>query len=102
MVFQAVSLASCVLMQAELCNVSGSNEVSCCAGYDLPLLNAGEGCSAEGGCASCPYMKMNSLAALRGVCDKVGSPAGEALLAPFQPRAYKETVGGRTMAQVRP
>lgn len=45
-------------------------------------------------------MKMNSLAALRGVCDKVGSAAGEAMLEAFKPRAYKETVGGRTMAQV--
>ena len=27
----------------------------------LPGVTQGEGCSAEGGCASCPYMKMNSL-----------------------------------------
>lgn len=46
-------------------------------------------------------MKMNSLAALRGVCDRVGSPAGEAMLEAYKPRAYAETVGGRTMAQVQ-
>lgn len=30
----------------------------------VPGPAGGEGCSLEGGCASCPYMKMNSLAAL--------------------------------------
>jgi hypothetical protein len=45
-------------------------------------------------------MKMNSLTALRTVCDRVGSPAGEAMLEAHKPHAYKETVGGRTMAQV--
>jgi quinolinate synthase len=64
------------------------------------LCLTGEGCSAEGGCASCPYMKMNSLTALRSVCDRVGTPAGEAMLEAYKPRAYLETVGGRTMAQV--
>ena len=28
----------------------------------VPGVAQGEGCSAEGGCASCPYMKMNTLA----------------------------------------
>lgn len=28
----------------------------------IPGPAGGEGCSSEGGCASCPYMKMNSLA----------------------------------------
>ena len=36
----------------------------------VPGPAGGEGCGADGGCASCPYMKMNSLAALRGVLDK--------------------------------
>lgn len=31
----------------------------------VPGPAGGEGCSLEGGCASCPYMKMNSLAALQ-------------------------------------
>lgn len=30
----------------------------------VPGPAGGEGCSLEGGCASCPYMKMNSLQAL--------------------------------------
>lgn len=46
----------------------------------MPGPAGGEGCSLEGGCASCPYMKMNTLAALQGVCEKAGSPVGEAML----------------------
>ena len=38
----------------------------------LPGPASGEGCSLEGGCAACPYMRMNTLAALQGVCEKVG------------------------------
>ena len=117
----------------------------------VPGPAGGEGCSLEGGCASCPFMKMNSLQALmtggRGravlcravpchavpgwaeqyrrntalrcvpvwfsnprltwihlapcaVCDRVGSPAGEATLEAFKPRPYAELVDGKTMAQV--
>ena len=34
----------------------------------VPGPAAGEGCSTEGGCASCPYMKMNSLQYGPNVC----------------------------------
>eukprot|EP00887_Chlorella_sp_A99_P001402 scaffold8.g1402.t1 len=64
----------------------------------VPGPAGGEGCSLEGGCASCPYMKMNSLEALLTVCERVGSPAGEAMLEGFKSRAYAEHVGGKTMA----
>ncbi|CAL8471866.1 g11408 [Coccomyxa elongata] len=64
----------------------------------VPGPAGGEGCSAEGGCASCPYMKMNSLDALLGVCAKIGTP-GEALLEAFRPRAYTEPMAdGRSIA----
>ncbi len=33
------------------------------------------------------------------VLDRVGSPAGEALLSAFQPRSYAEQAGGRSIAQ---
>ena len=36
----------------------------------VPGPAGGEGCSLEGGCASCPYMKMNSLQV--GGCARVG------------------------------
>jgi quinolinate synthase len=65
----------------------------------VPGPASGEGCSLEGGCASCPYMKMNSLDALMHVCNGVGSGAGEAMLEAFKPRPYEELVGGKTMAQ---
>lgn len=34
------------------------------------------------------------------MCERVGSPAGEALLEGFKPRPYTELVDGKTMAQV--
>ncbi|KAG2429256.1 hypothetical protein HXX76_011025 [Chlamydomonas incerta] len=65
----------------------------------VPGPASGEGCSLEGGCAACPYMKMNTLSALMSVCERVGSPAGEASLERFRPRTYGgETVGGRSLA----
>lgn len=77
-----------------LCGVWALVAVKCVDGC------AGEGCSAEGGCASCPYMKMNSLQALLSVCSKVGSPGGEALLEGNKPKAYTEAIGGRSVAKV--
>jgi len=65
----------------------------------VPGPAAGEGCSLDGGCASCPFMKMNSLEALMKVCQRVGDAAGEATLEPFKPKPYSELVGGKTMAQ---
>lgn len=65
----------------------------------VPGPAAGEGCSAEGGCASCPYMKMNSLSSLMTVCGLIGSEAGEAMLAAYEPEKYADKVEGMTMAQ---
>lgn len=65
----------------------------------IPGPASGEGCSAEGGCASCPYMKMNSLDALEGVCRLIGEPGGAAALARYEPEKYPIGVGGMTMAQ---
>ncbi|GAB4820689.1 hypothetical protein N2152v2_007735 [Parachlorella kessleri] len=65
----------------------------------VPGPAAGEGCNVTGGCASCPFMKMNSLQALLTVCQRVGSPAGEAMLEAYKPQPYTELVEGKTMAQ---
>jgi quinolinate synthase len=66
----------------------------------LPGAASGEGCSMEGGCASCPYMKMNSLTALMRVCERVGDDAAEATLEGYKPRPYAQRmVDGKTMAQ---
>jgi quinolinate synthase len=64
----------------------------------VPGAPTGEGCSIEGGCATCPYMKMNSLDALFDVLDAVRDGARD--LKAFRPRAYPETIDGRTMAEV--
>ncbi|KAI3727003.1 hypothetical protein L1987_66810 [Smallanthus sonchifolius] len=37
----------------------------------IPGVASGEGCSLHGGCASCPYMKMNSLTSLLKVCSSL-------------------------------
>jgi len=74
----------------------------------LPGAASGEGCSMEGGCASCPYMKINSLDALMFVLQKVDAaqmtPNGcwdSPVLQEFAPRNYVETIPGQgTFAEV--
>ncbi len=65
----------------------------------VPGVAAGEGCSTAGGCATCPYMKMNSLDALLDLLDRVGV-ASSAELAAFEPRKYTEFIDGRTIAEL--
>ncbi|HBQ13773.1 MAG: quinolinate synthase NadA [Sandaracinaceae bacterium] len=64
----------------------------------LPGVSGGEGCSTAGGCATCPYMKMNSLDALLSVVRKVGVADDD--LAPYEPHKYVELVDGRTAADI--
>lgn len=66
----------------------------------VPGPAGGEGCSAEGGCAACPYMKMNSLAALEHVCGMIGSDAGEVMLAAYEPKAHQEQVRSDTQLSI--
>lgn len=63
----------------------------------VPGVAAGEGCAVEGGCATCPYMKMNSLDALLGLMSR---PQLREALRPFEPEPYRERIGGRTVAEV--
>ena len=65
----------------------------------VPGPAGGEGCSQEGGCASCPYMKMNSLSALMSVCERVGSDAQEDELHAWKPKPYAERINGKSIAQ---
>eukprot|EP00898_Chlorokybus_atmophyticus_P006240 jgi/Chlat1/6617/Chrsp466S06085 len=53
----------------------------------IPGPAGGEGCSSEGGCASCPYMKMNTLEALIKVVERIGTP-GEGMLSGYVPEVY--------------
>lgn len=64
----------------------------------VPGVAAGEGCSTAGGCATCPYMKMNSLTALFSLTRRLGH--GSAGLEAFFPRLYGETIRGRTTAEL--
>jgi quinolinate synthase len=45
----------------------------------VPGVSGGEGCSTAGGCASCPFMKMNDLDSLQDIVDRI--PASEGFLA---------------------
>ena len=40
----------------------------------MPGVSQSEGCSINGGCASCPYMKMNSLEKLVDLCEMIDKP----------------------------
>ncbi len=64
----------------------------------VPGVAGGEGCSSAGGCATCPYMKMNSIDALLDLLGRIrGNDPG---LAAFEPRKYLERLGGETVAAV--
>ena len=65
----------------------------------VPGVSGGEGCTTAGGCATCPYMKMNSLDALLDLCRRIDAVKG-ADLAPFEPKRYVERVKGRSAADV--
>lgn len=64
----------------------------------VPGVSGGEGCSTAGGCATCPYMKMNSLDALLALVRKLGVSDDD--LVPYEPHKYTELVMGRTAADL--
>jgi len=65
----------------------------------VPGVMEGEGCSTAGGCATCPYMKMNSLSALFALVDSLDRVSPDDLAA-FRPREYAEIVAGRSVASL--
>ena len=65
----------------------------------VPGVAGGEGCSTAGGCATCPYMKMNSLHALLGLLDRIEIEPRSNLV-PFEPRKYTQEIHGRTAADL--
>ncbi|MFT4570815.1 MAG: quinolinate synthase [Hyphomicrobiaceae bacterium] len=65
----------------------------------VPGVASGEGCSIAGGCATCPFMKMNSLDALTDLIARVDHDAPSALVG-FRPRIYEETVAGQTVSEL--
>jgi quinolinate synthase len=65
----------------------------------VPGVAAGEGCSTVGGCASCPYMKMNSLDALFDLVKLMDGAKPEAL-ARYAPKTYAEAIDGHSIAEL--
>nr|GMD36233.1 quinolinate synthase, chloroplastic [Ipomoea batatas] len=65
----------------------------------IPGVASGEGCSLHGGCASCPYMKMNSLSSLLKVSH--GLPSGKDNLSAYEARRFSVlTPNGKLIADV--
>ena len=77
-----------------------SEAIAPAPGHELqvvPGVAAGEGCSTEGGCATCPYMKMNSLDATLALLQRLKREQPSALES-FLPRKYTALVKGRSIA----
>ena len=64
----------------------------------VPGVAGGEGCTTAGGCATCPFMKMNSLDALLDLLDRLGE--GPQALTEFAPKVYEERIDGHTVAEM--
>ncbi|XP_028548746.1 quinolinate synthase, chloroplastic [Dendrobium catenatum] len=65
----------------------------------IPGVAAGEGCSIHGGCASCPYMKMNSLGALLQVCQQLSEKNNSPSV--YRAKRFNSTTPlGRSIAEV--
>lgn len=65
----------------------------------IPGVASGEGCSINGGCASCPYMKMNSLSSLLKVCHHL--PNDEGILSAYEAGRFDlKTPHGKSVADV--
>lgn len=68
----------------------------------VPGVAGGEGCSTAGGCATCPFMKMNDIDALFNVVESVSPTAttNEDAMANFHPQKYSELISGQSIASV--
>ncbi|KAI0516083.1 hypothetical protein KFK09_008755 [Dendrobium nobile] len=65
----------------------------------IPGVATGEGCSIHGGCASCPYMKMNSLGALLQVCQQLSEKNNSPSV--YRAKRFNSTTPlGRSIAEV--
>lgn len=73
----------------------------------VPGVLAGEGCTVAGGCATCPFMKMNSLDATLDLLKRLDDADAsrtqntkKAELEAYHPRAYRELIQGRSAAEL--
>ncbi len=79
---------------SEAIAVTGSKELPV-----VPGVASGEGCSLEGGCATCPYMKMNHLDALISVLERYETN-GAAALTQFAPKRYAGEFAGDSLVRL--
>jgi quinolinate synthase len=89
-------------LEAEIIFPVSSEAIATTEDSEIPIVPGvagGEGCSTAGGCATCPYMKMNSLDALTDLLERMGNEPANNLL-PFFPRQYVEKIDGRTAADL--
>jgi quinolinate synthase len=67
----------------------------------VPGVQGGEGCSTAGGCATCPFMKMNDIDALFAVVEGVEVNSSQKdPLDNFKPQVYSELIKGKTIPDV--
>ncbi|KAF0889518.1 hypothetical protein E2562_025286 [Oryza meyeriana var. granulata] len=86
-------------------SVNGSHHLDSSTATDfdkisvVPGVSSGEGCSIHGGCASCPYMKMNSFGSLLKVCHQL--PDKDNRLTAYQASRFNaKTPQGNLVAEV--
>jgi len=65
----------------------------------VPGVASGEGCTTAGGCATCPYMKMNSLEALFALLEKLDVEAPKSLTV-FHPKKVDATIDGHSITEM--
>ncbi|MBW2462657.1 MAG: quinolinate synthase NadA, partial [Deltaproteobacteria bacterium] len=71
----------------------------------VPGVLAGEGCTVAGGCATCPFMKMNSLDATLDLLKRLGTEGTEGTsddneLRAYRPKEYAELIDGQSAAEL--
>jgi quinolinate synthase len=85
-------------VEVEIVFPVAADAVTVTAERELPIVPgpmAGEGCSIEGGCATCPYMKKNNLTALFDVLERIGKDDDR--LAGYAPRMQKGELASRSL-----
>jgi quinolinate synthase len=88
-------------ISAEIVFPVAAEAVAATADRELPIVPGvlqGEGCSTVGGCASCPFMKMNSLDALLDLLQRIDGDPAE--LARYAPKQYQERIDGRSITEL--
>jgi len=85
-------------VEAEIVFPVSAEAVASADGIEVvPGVAGGEGCSTAGGCATCPFMKMNDLDAVQDIIDALAVPGHEMRLAKHLPPGglANKKIGGR-------